>query len=444
MYLYPPITFPGASDQFRFYYDLVIVITAVAIAIIVHNRHDFAPLVGHKASLSLTVALLVACTLINFSLAAFEITSQPLIWFALVLGGVGTAFMMMMLCEFFGLIHPRRSILYMASGLLLGTIIGWLLRDLSLLKLGICMTLTPLLAALCLWRSYATLSEAERSFGTGSRFSFPWLPLIPIALCAALKRMLMALAPLTLTPEQTSDIGVVAAALIVLVGLMRFGGDLNLRSLWKIGITALGISVVLFIGAAVWKNGILGSGAAATSTVSYYLLFMLMTAILANMSYRYGICALWLFSIEHASRFFAGNITSLGVEGLRDSGSVDILLLDGIFVVAAVASLIAMTYLFRRYSPDSLWGLVIRDEETLSPNDRLQSICSTLAEEYDLTPREEEVLYMRLQGKRPTMIARELFVEVSTVRSHIKHIYAKLNVHSQKELLALGNLPESQ
>ncbi len=48
-----------------------------------------------------------------------------------------------------------------------------------------------------------------------------------------------------------------------------------------------------------------------------------------------------------------------------------------------------------------------------------------------LSPRETEVLQLLAKGKSYTMIARELFIDKETVRTHIKNIYQKLNVNSK-------------
>ena len=38
------------------------------------------------------------------------------------------------------------------------------------------------------------------------------------------------------------------------------------------------------------------------------------------------------------------------------------------------------------------------------------------------------------QKKKPSLIAKQLVIEVSTVNTHKKHLYQKLGVHSAKEL----------
>lgn len=55
-----------------------------------------------------------------------------------------------------------------------------------------------------------------------------------------------------------------------------------------------------------------------------------------------------------------------------------------------------------------------------------------------LTRRETEVLEHIATGKSRRRIAEELFVDLETVKSHIKNIYAKLDVHSKEEAIKVG------
>jgi len=48
-----------------------------------------------------------------------------------------------------------------------------------------------------------------------------------------------------------------------------------------------------------------------------------------------------------------------------------------------------------------------------------------------LSPRELEVLELLASGKSYSGIADQLFVDKETIRSHIKNIYLKLEVHSK-------------
>ena len=52
-----------------------------------------------------------------------------------------------------------------------------------------------------------------------------------------------------------------------------------------------------------------------------------------------------------------------------------------------------------------------------------------------LTKRETEILEQVANGKSRSKIAKELFIDLETVKSHIKNIYVKLNVHSREDAI---------
>lgn len=61
-----------------------------------------------------------------------------------------------------------------------------------------------------------------------------------------------------------------------------------------------------------------------------------------------------------------------------------------------------------------------------------------------LTTREWQVLQLMSAGITTAAIARELFLSVHTVRSHVKRMFAKLEVHSRAEAIAwAARLPEA-
>ena len=55
---------------------------------------------------------------------------------------------------------------------------------------------------------------------------------------------------------------------------------------------------------------------------------------------------------------------------------------------------------------------------------------------YELTPREKEILSGLVEGHNFKAIADSLFISIETVRFHFRNIYKKLHVHSQSEAVA--------
>lgn len=63
--------------------------------------------------------------------------------------------------------------------------------------------------------------------------------------------------------------------------------------------------------------------------------------------------------------------------------------------------------------------------------------CKEIAVEANLTQREAEVFTLLAKGRNLRFIEKELFISRDTVKSHLKKIYRKLDIHSQQELINL-------
>lgn len=78
-----------------------------------------------------------------------------------------------------------------------------------------------------------------------------------------------------------------------------------------------------------------------------------------------------------------------------------------------------------------------RKIETLT--DQIKSQANTKSEELEtllseLTSRQREVYDLIIAGKTNKEIISELFIEQSTLKTHINQIYKKLNIQSRREL----------
>lgn len=72
-----------------------------------------------------------------------------------------------------------------------------------------------------------------------------------------------------------------------------------------------------------------------------------------------------------------------------------------------------------------------------APEEAFASRCEAIASEFSLTPREAEVFAMLARGRDRAYIEEALVVSRNTVKAHVKHVYAKLGIHSHQELLDL-------
>jgi DNA-binding CsgD family transcriptional regulator len=63
--------------------------------------------------------------------------------------------------------------------------------------------------------------------------------------------------------------------------------------------------------------------------------------------------------------------------------------------------------------------------------------CLAVADAYLLSKRETEVLFLLAKGHNSAAIQKALFISAGTANTHMRHVYAKLDVHSQQELISL-------
>lgn len=66
----------------------------------------------------------------------------------------------------------------------------------------------------------------------------------------------------------------------------------------------------------------------------------------------------------------------------------------------------------------------------------LQSPPNPSLSDYELTAREKEILFSLVDGLSYKKIGEKYFISLSTIRTHISNIYAKLHVHSKSQAVA--------
>ncbi len=68
---------------------------------------------------------------------------------------------------------------------------------------------------------------------------------------------------------------------------------------------------------------------------------------------------------------------------------------------------------------------------------RFRRKCDAVSATYMLSQRESEVLFLLAKGYNAASLQSRLYISEGTAKTHIRHIYRKLDVHSQQELIRI-------
>ena len=104
----------------------------------------------------------------------------------------------------------------------------------------------------------------------------------------------------------------------------------------------------------------------------------------------------------------------------------------------------AISYLLKNVTADQLADAIRAahaQRPTLAPEATqalIQAATQPPGPGYDLTPREQEVLALMVEGLSNPEIAKRLVIGLSTVKYHVSSIFSKLGVTSRAEAIALA------
>ncbi|AJC11391.1 LuxR family transcriptional regulator [Berryella intestinalis] len=420
--------FPGIGVSDYFLFESAIGIASLALAFAAGRM---GPLWQRPRTHVACAALMTAgAALLSFGCFALE--SPALRIGGLVLGGAGLGALILMWAEFYGSLNPLRVALYHALAISLGEAIKWLFMGLDTSHLVIFAIALPPVCFACVHASMKRLPEKQlgRPSVTGDAKSIPWKPIVLMATCTFA-------AAFGALPNQPLVGGNIAGALfvtaLVFFGVLSASKWFNFDTVYQLAFP-LFIVGFLFVMPAFGGNGQI---MAFCYDAGYTMLSMYIMIVLSNITYRFGVSAVWLNGIERGIRYLvelAGWLTFFVASshlGQNESGT----LYDAIAIVVVLAFLVIF---FTERGLSAKWGIVLDDSlEDESKASQSAMRASDLSRSFGLTPREEEVLQLLAQHMTVADIERALFVSQGTVKAHISHIYRKIGIHSKGELFDL-------
>ncbi|NTU89295.1 MAG: helix-turn-helix transcriptional regulator [Actinobacteria bacterium] len=428
-YVRPLITAPSWEIAGHDAYDFAMVASLLIMALFARK---IAPLISKKAVLWLCGTLMVASSALIITSYYIPSIASVVAFPAAIIGGVGTAIIILLWSELYSCLNPFRVALYYSGSLMVGVLIVYLLKGFIVSYFYASVLLLPIASLLCLARSYTTIPEQERPKGTWGKFSFPWKPVALMAVYAFAYGLTEPQLYTTSGPH--SSVGVLIAAGIVFFGLLLFSGKFNFSLIYRVSLPLM-ICGLLLVPAVFPGNSTISNICIIMSYASFTILIML---ILSNISYRLGIGAVWLFGIERGLRaliMLGGRELSSVLDNSGLSAAWQETTVTALVIVLLV---VATMILLSEKELSSRWGITFlgagpEGEEDTEQN-RLIIACEEIGRKHSLSYRENEVLYLLAQKKSISAIEHELFIANGTVKAHVRHIYEKLGIHSRKEL----------
>lgn len=452
-FINPPLHYVAVPEAVFQIFNMSTVALAAVVAICLRLGIIHRALVARNRNLAITLILLLATTCLNFSAAVFGVEVQWLCMFAAVLGGLGLALLFVMWFEVISHLSPVQLLFGYALAAMGRVVLIWLCNGMQPDRLfaSLCAVVVAAVVMLKFARdavAQGAVVIAKCSGAVPSNSSpmegacaFPLKPLLVVL--TGTMALSLALRIVGNAGGTNGNLGVLVSAAMVVAAVLAKGDSFEFRWLWQGSLAFMAIFVVV-LACTGMRTPLF---AAFLVCISYEFCLMLMYSILGNLVYRNFYNSTFLYSVEIAIALTAGTVGDVLYDAIEHSfpehATVALAFACGalslLFAVAAI-------HAFSKRNLDGPWGNIIRkpiahDTDLLLERTRLGLRCHELAEEASLSAREEEVLLLLAQRKKPAAIAEQLVIEVSTVNTHKKHIYRKLDVHSVKELQArLGSV----
>lgn len=351
-------------------------------------------------------------------------------------GGVGIGLIILVWSELYGCLNPLRVALYYSASIIAGGLILYVYRGFMLPWLFAMTLVLPIASLIMARRAFASIPEPERPESRWVSFSVPWKAILMMALYAFAYGILESpLYASTFGPHSAP--GTLLVAALVFLGVIVQGKRFDFNATYRLG---LPLMIVAFLIIAVFGN----AGDVVSSVCvagGYTAVSILIMVICANICYRYGVSAVWLFGIERSMRLlfmFMGRQVALSVPAAAGAQFNGTAAVAGIAILAVVMG--TLIFLSER-DLASRWGATFLDSSGASADIlRKQEIadrCDEIAHAHRLTARESEVLLLLAQKKTISTIEHELFIANGTAKAHVRHIYQKLGIHTRKELFEM-------
>lgn len=416
------------------------------------------PMSGHARLCAVMVAL---CSLFTFAISLLAVRQDPAATAALavlsVIAGAGGAVLFLLWAEVYGQLGPGRTVFYGSSACIVAGATALLVANLGPAAANVAIALLPIVSGLSAAVSLSRLpgerslavpasvkNTMEEGAGEGRmRYPVPWklVGLMALAgLASGFAGSLILDAGGMGAQHRIAATSVFGALLLFAFVVRRGRFDIRVLAWSTLLLAVASFCLIPFLGA---TQGALLSFLIKFSYVSFALFVLL---VLSNVVWRFEVPSARVFASARAASEAAMLAGILVRNWMRGSGILDnetTLWLIALIGLAAVVGCVVVWHSERSVTSD--WGAMGVDASSglRVPNRRelVRARCEELAALRGLTPREREVLELLGDGLKPPQIEQTLFLSHNTLKTHLRHIYMKLGVHTREEAADLVRSP---
>lgn len=359
----------------------------------------------------------------------------PLSLAGAVAGGAGFLLIVLLNAEALVSLSLMRILLYQAATMLVAVPLAYLSQGLDQPRLELVLFVLPAVAVACVSYAYRTSPETGRPHRTWPRYTFPWKPIALYALYSFAyglrEQQLMAVGGAGIHSS-------LATALVSggLVAVLLFARKLPMSVLYRSPLLLMVCGFLLIPMESLFGSVVSGYLISMGNT----LMGLLIGLLLYDLSQRMGIAIIALMGVEKVAylfRIWGNNAASLLAASPVPAQTQDLVLMAAVVMLVLVGTLILLS----EKDLASNWGIRLLETDDLAAESRraelLAARCDEIARTSRLSPRESEILRLLSRGTTNQAIMRELVIANGTLKAHIQHIYAKLGVHSKRELALL-------
>lgn len=221
----------------------------------------------------------------------------------------------------------------------------------------------------------------------------------------------------------------VAVSLLILWWVVVKRRSVSFAQLWRGIMLLIGAMLVLSV-----FEPTAGLQAMCSTSISY-LVVVFLWLLLSDIAHHSNLHPYVVFGLGWLAYTLPNYLGRL----LGSSGLVAPAMSPTLALVLLFAIMIALSLLLDYRDPTMQRIFSDLDESSPAPHDfaLIDERCAAIGKQHDLTVREIEVMQLLCKGRSKAYIAETLFIAENTVRGHARRLYAKLDVHSKKELQEL-------